>query len=267
MSSSAKVYLMYHELEVRGRPLCQHEPGYVRYVLSAENFRQQMDWLHANQLQGLSISQALDGNTRPGIVITFDDGCESDLMVAAPILKERGFGATFYITVGFLNRPGYMVPAQVRQLSDAGFDIGCHSMTHPYLSDLREADLVREIVDAKHRLEEMTGRPVVNFSCPGGRWSCEVARIAKQGGYRSVATSRIAANPSDADPYSLARVAIMRGTSLASFQSTCRERGLWKRRILADAQMSFRRVLGNTLYDRLRQAALGNPNGPRNGIS
>ena len=228
MSSSAKVYLMYHELEVPGHPLCQHEPGYVRYVLSADSFQEQMDWLRASQLQGLSVLQALDGYTRPGIVITFDDGCETDLIVAAPILKEKGFGATFYITVGFLNRPGYMVRVKVRELSYAGFDIGCHSMTHPYLSDLREADLVREIVEAKHELEQMTGRPVVNFSCPGGRWSREVARVAMQGGYRSVATSRIAANPSAADPYSLARIAIMRGTSLASFQSTCRERGLWK---------------------------------------
>jgi peptidoglycan/xylan/chitin deacetylase (PgdA/CDA1 family) len=37
----------------------------------------------------------------------------------------------------------------VREFDAQGFEIGCHSMTHPYLSDLSEPELKREIVDAK----------------------------------------------------------------------------------------------------------------------
>jgi len=257
VADSSIVYLMYHELELPGRSLCQREPGYVRYVVREQNFQEQMAWLHSSNLTGVGVSQALH-SPRPGsVAITFDDGCETDLIVAVPLLRALNFGATFYITLNFLGQPGYMAPGQVRQLSDAGFDVGCHSMTHPYLTELDEVGLRREIVDAKTKLEQMIGRPVVSFSCPGGRWNRRVAEVAMQGGYHSVATSRIAANTPSADPYALARVAIMRGTPLSSFKATCLNHGLWKRQLLTFAQMGAQSMLGNTLYDRLRGIALG----------
>lgn len=256
MRTDETLFLMYHELETPGRPLCQREPGYVRYVLTEHGFREQMDWLQQAGLRGLSVSQALAENSPPGIVITFDDGCESDLRVAAPLLKKAGFDATFYITLGFLGQPGYLLPPQVRELADAGFDVGCHSMTHPYLSDLDEGGLQREIADAKTQLEEIIERPVYNFSCPGGRWSPQVARVARQSGYRSVATSHIAANRRGSDPFQLARIAVMRGTPLTAFQDLCRGKNLWQLQLRDFIRSTSRRLLGNTLYDRLRTVAL-----------
>ena len=38
------------------------------------------------------------------MTITFDDGCETDLLVAAPILRQAGFNATFFITWGRLGK-------------------------------------------------------------------------------------------------------------------------------------------------------------------
>jgi peptidoglycan/xylan/chitin deacetylase (PgdA/CDA1 family) len=251
------LYLMYHELEAPGRPLCQSEPGYVRYVLSQESFREQMDWLHQEGIRGISVSQALTENLPRRIVITFDDGCESDLSIALPLLKKSGFGATFYITLAFLGRPGYLQPRQVREIADAGFDVGCHSLTHAYLDDLDEAGLRREIADAKTQLEQILGRrPVEHFSCPGGRWSPQVARVAKRAGYCSVATSRIATNRRDSDPFDLSRVAVMRGTELPEFQSLCRGRSLRRLQLRDFVRTASRRMLGNSLYDHLRQIAL-----------
>jgi peptidoglycan/xylan/chitin deacetylase (PgdA/CDA1 family) len=257
MRPGETLYLMYHELEAPGRPLCQAEPGYVRYVLSQENFREQLDWLRREEIRGISVSQALTESVARGIVITFDDGCESDLSIALPLLKKNGFGATFYITLEFLGRPGYLQPPQVREIADAGFDVGCHSMTHAYLDDLDQAGLHREIGDAKTQLEQILGRPVEHFSCPGGRWSPQVARVATQAGYRSVATSRIGINRRDSDPFHLSRVAVMRGTELAEFQSLCRGRNLRGLQLRDFIRATSRRVLGNSLYDRLRQVALG----------
>jgi peptidoglycan/xylan/chitin deacetylase (PgdA/CDA1 family) len=141
---------MYHELEVEGHPPSQNDPGYLRYVVREHEFREQMEWLQSAGLRGISVSEALTGKTSGGIVITFDDGCETDLSVAAPILRKLNFGATFYITVGFLGRPGYLAADQLRELRDAGFEIGCHSMTHPYLTDLDDLQLHREIVEGNH---------------------------------------------------------------------------------------------------------------------
>jgi peptidoglycan/xylan/chitin deacetylase (PgdA/CDA1 family) len=250
------IYLMYHELEVEGRPLCQGEQGYIRYVVKVDDFRQQMSWLQGAGIQGLSVSSALANQNGGGVVITFDDGCETDLAVAAPILQAANFGATFYITVGYLGRPGYMVPRQVRELSEARFEIGCHSMTHAYLNTLRDTDLNREVADAKSQLEDMIGRPVHHFSCPGGRWSSQVAEVARRAGYRSVSTSEAAANGPDRDPFRLGRIAVMRELTPNAFHDLCRGRGLWQRQFRNFVQNTSHRLLGNVLYDRLRSLIL-----------
>jgi peptidoglycan/xylan/chitin deacetylase (PgdA/CDA1 family) len=250
------LYLMYHELEVEGRPLCQSEEGYVRYVVRETSFREQMNWLQTAGMSGVSVTQGFDKPNPGKIVITFDDGCATDLTIAAPLLSKISFGATFYITVDFLSRPGFLLPSQVRELSEAGFEIGCHSMTHAYLSDLNQAGLHREITEAKLRLEEIVGRPVLHFSCPGGRWTRKVGEVARQAGYRSVATSRIAANPPDADPFQLARVVVMRSTTMSDFRQLCLGRGLWQRQFLNSLLTTSHQLLGNTVYDRLRSLIL-----------
>src|SRR5258707_2423232 len=88
MSLSRIVFLMYHELEVPGRKLVQSEPGYVRYILSLDRFREQMQWLKDSGFRGLSVSDALLYPAEPGVCITFDDGCETDLIAAAPVDRK-----------------------------------------------------------------------------------------------------------------------------------------------------------------------------------
>ena len=53
------VFLMYHEIELPGRPLCQSDPGYVRYILPLETFRRQMAWIKESGWQGLNVGEAL----------------------------------------------------------------------------------------------------------------------------------------------------------------------------------------------------------------
>jgi peptidoglycan/xylan/chitin deacetylase (PgdA/CDA1 family) len=261
MSTRPIVYLMYHEIEVPGRPLCQSEPGYVRYIVRESSFREQMQSLQRMGYGGMSVPDALKGSSTPVVAITFDDGCETDLLVAAPVLKEAGFGATFYITVGFMGKPGYLTASQLRELSDLGFDIGCHSMTHPYLSDLDETGLRNEIAVPKEKLEQMTGRPVEHFSCPGGRWDKRVAEIARQAGFKSVATSRNSANSTTSDRFKLGRVAIMRNRGRVAFEDISRGRGLWRLQLADFTRASAKRVIGNAGYDSLRALLLGHKKG------
>jgi len=255
--SGEQVYLMYHELELPGRPLCQNEPGYVRYIVSTSDFRAQMQFLKDSGRDGMNVTAALDNAGRRGVVITFDDGCETDLISAAPMIREFGFNATFYVTVGFLDRRGYLSRAQLRQLSDLGMEIGSHSMTHSYLTDLSEEQIAREIADSKHELEQVTGRSIQHFSCPGGRWDPRVAETARQSGYRSVTTSRVAANSPRSNPFALGRVAVMRGTSLATFAKQTKGHGLWELRLRHSAGNAAKVMLGNRIYDVLRAQMLG----------
>jgi peptidoglycan/xylan/chitin deacetylase (PgdA/CDA1 family) len=256
MGPSEIVFLMYHELELPGRPLVQSEPGYVRYILSDTTFRSHIKWLKENGWQGLSVSEALSANHGKAVAITFDDGCETDMIVAAPVLHEAEFHTTFYVTAGLLDKPGYMSTSQLRELHDAGFEIGCHSMTHAYLNDLSQQELHIEIADAKKKLQDIIGSKIEHFSCPGGRYDQRTLAVAKQAGYRSVANSRVHANSPATDPYELGRVAIMRNTSLGGFKRICTGDDLWRIRLRDSLRMSVRKTMGNALYDVVRKALL-----------
>jgi len=261
MPERGVVFLMYHELEIPSRPLCRSEAGYSRYVLEEADFRSQMRWLQQAGWRGMSVSEALvlapqNGEQRHGVVVTFDDGCESDLTAAAPILKDAGYNATFYVTVGFLGQRGYMNPNQLHELSASGFQIGCHSMTHAYLTDVDECCLQYEIVQAKAQLENIVGKAVENFSCPGGRCDARVIQVAKRAGYQSVAHSRIQMNTPMTSPFDLGRIPMLRQTQLPAFQEICSGDGLWKLQLREGVRSAAKRVLGNSLYDRGRALLL-----------
>jgi peptidoglycan/xylan/chitin deacetylase (PgdA/CDA1 family) len=257
MSKPGTVFLMYHELALPNRATCHREPGYTRYVVSASAFCAHMDRLKRDGWHAKNASQALQSFDGKSACVTFDDGCETDLLSAAPLLKELGFGATSYITVGFLGQPGYLSASQVRSLSALGVEIGCHSQTHPYLPDLDDARLRDETAGAKDRLEQIAGVPVEHFSCPGGRWDRRVVAAVKAANFRSMATSRTAMNFAGTNPFGLARVAVLQNASEESVAQACSGHGLLATQLKERARESVQRLLGNSAYDSLRALLLG----------
>jgi len=129
--------------------------------------------------------------------------------------------------------------------------------THAYLTDLDDRGLRHETADAKAKLEQVIGKPVEHFSCPGGRYKDRVAKAARAAGYRTVATSRICANSPHTDPLALGRVAILRGLPMAEFASICTGDALPRLAANSGARNTAQRLLGNSLYDRLRKVLLG----------
>ena len=255
---------MYHEIEAPDRRLNQHVEGYLRYVVRKDSFQDQMKHLRDSGFEGCNVTRALGkGSGEKLVAITFDDGCETDLLIAAPVLNEHSFGATFYVVAGLLGQPGYLSISQLRALSESGFEIASHSMTHSYLKNLNEAQLRAEIFDSKDRLEQLIGSRVDHFSCPGGRWESRVSELAKQAGYLSVATSEIGVNSANADPYRLRRIAILRSTSTAAFADICRGQRLAMRRLKTLILDKTKDVLGDSTYDRIRAGVL---NGDRKKI-
>ena len=71
------------------------------------------------------------------VVLTFDDSVRSQFDIVRPILKQYGFGATFFITTGFefeSDKQNYMTWEQIRQLHEDGFEIGNHTRDHVTLT-------------------------------------------------------------------------------------------------------------------------------------
>lgn len=252
MATRSTAFLMYHELGLPGRAMSHSEPGYVRYVVPASDFRNQMERLAGEGWRGRNVTQALESFGDKSVCITFDDGCETDLISAAPILKELGFSATSYITVEFLGKPGYMSHTQVRELHALGFEIGCHSLTHPYLTDVDDNRLHQETAGAKDRLEQIAAVRVDHFSCPGGRWDARVMRAVKEASFRTMATSRTGINLPTTNPFTLTRVTMLNGINSDDLMRYCQGRGLLRTQFKEKARDAAKRVLGNSIYDSLR---------------
>jgi len=256
MAKHGIVFLMYHELGLPGREPCQRESGYTRYVVPQSEFRKQMQGLAEDGWRGVGVGKAIQSFGSKYVCITFDDGCETDLLCAGPTLKQLGFGATFYITLGFLGRPGYLSETQVRELHTLGFEVGCHSQTHPYLTDVDERRLHDETTGAKQRLEQIVGSEVEHFSCPGGRWDDRVLEAVKRAGFRTMATSRTGINYSKTDSFQLKRVAVLRTMNIVEATQAGRGQGLMQTRVKEKARELVRGLLGNSTYDSLRSIVL-----------
>jgi peptidoglycan/xylan/chitin deacetylase (PgdA/CDA1 family) len=91
------------------------EPGadpFYDPVISAtpESFRAQIDEL-AHRMRILTLADAIERIAsgppwrEPVALITFDDGYRDNFEVAAPILRDRGLPATFFLPTAFLEEP------------------------------------------------------------------------------------------------------------------------------------------------------------------
>lgn len=248
---------MYHEIARAGAALCRPEHGYARYAVAEEEFRAHLEWIAARGMRGVPVGAFLEGATASQVVLTFDDGSETDLTVAAPLLERVGFGATFYVSAAQVGRRGYLSVPQLRELTASGFEVGSHGATHRYLDDLSPSDLRAEVVGSRDRLEQWLGTRVQHFSCPGGRYDARARALVRESGYRSMATSRLGLNPAGGDPYALRREPILRGIQGARFFALLDGSSAGIRQTAAYLRETVRWVVGNAAYDGLRARLLG----------
>ncbi|HIL54508.1 MAG TPA: polysaccharide deacetylase family protein [Verrucomicrobia bacterium] len=126
------------------------------------------------------------------VVLTFDDGNISDLTTAAPILKGHGFGATFYITSGWVGKPGRLNWEQVKELNDQGFEIGNHSASHPNMLHISEDDIREQIISFDEACAEHGIPKATSFAYPGGHHDRRMVKALAAEGYL---TARRAVSP------------------------------------------------------------------------
>ena len=74
------------------------------------------------------------------VVLTFDDAVKSHRTFVAPLLKELGFGATFFVTHKWMDdRTNFMTWEEIGEIHEMGFEIGNHSWTHADFSQPKNA--------------------------------------------------------------------------------------------------------------------------------
>ena len=181
--------LMYHSVEPY-----QADPYLV--TVSPPRFEQQMHWLARRGLRGTSVRDLLAaraaGDGRGLVGLTFDDGYADFARHALPVLQRFGFGATVFVIAGRLGgdnawdpegpRKPLMDARQVRDLAQAGIEIGSHGLRHVRLPAAQHA-LAQEVGGSRRILQEITGEPVSGFCYPYGDLDAEAVARVRDTGY------------------------------------------------------------------------------------
>jgi peptidoglycan/xylan/chitin deacetylase (PgdA/CDA1 family) len=180
------------------------------WTMSTQAFAAQVEWLRARyDLVSLVEGQAriaAGRNARPTACITFDDGYADNMRFAVPLLLGCDIPFTYFVSTSHVlggrpfphdvraRRPlSPNTPAQLRQLAEAGVEIGAHTRRHADLGGERTADeLSDEIVGCKWELEHAVGREVRYFAFPYGlheHLSSAAFRVAWEAGYQGVCSA------------------------------------------------------------------------------
>jgi peptidoglycan/xylan/chitin deacetylase (PgdA/CDA1 family) len=251
LPTDTTIALMYHAVGVEGGPGV--DPHYaVTLSLFAAH-------LQACMQRGGAVVCAqdwLDGHG--GVIVTFDDGHESNHRVAWPALAAIGGRANFFVNPAQVGTAGFATWAALREMADGGMSIQSHGLDHShYLTELSSGRLREELRQARIEIENHTGHPVTLLAPPGGRCPVGLERIAREVGYTHVLDSRPASIRRD-DKHTLGRFPVTAQLDVPTLES-------WLRGGSARLRMQVRymvleaakRVLGDRTYERVRHGLLG----------
>ena len=98
---------------------------------------------------------------------------------------------------------------QVAALAEAGMGVGGHTVNHPILARLGEAQALQEMQDGKRAVEAMTQRPVHLFAYPNGRpgtdYTARDVVLAQRAGFKAAVSTAWGAAHAGVDTYQLPR--------------------------------------------------------------
>ena len=243
--------LMYHGIENGQNPYKAESAGELLYVISQNQFDEQLSYLHENGYEFYSFDDfhVKIPPTRKSCVITFDDGNKSDLSLAQPVLAKYRAKATFYVTTDWIGRDKNLLKEDIEYLYSVGMGIGSHGKSHLFFNDLGNEDLKNELVESKKVLEEIIQSEVNTISAPGGRVGERVKSIIIDSGYTSICNSNIGLWRGQ-DLTDITRIAIKRNIGMSEFISMFEktEKYIRKKKALAKVVQLMKYSLGNDGY-------------------
>lgn len=191
--------------------------------MKPESFALQMWMLKKLGYRGCSITEAVeafDSNSNEKLIaLTFDDGYWNFITQALPVLSQHGFTATVYVVTSLIGESNQwdrdsgisanslMDASELLTCMDKGIEIGCHSATHPNLTE-KGIDLAREIGNAKDELEGVIDLPVKAFCYPYGKFNTTATSLVQAAGFSSATTMIRSRATSDDNRFLLPRVPV-----------------------------------------------------------
>lgn len=138
------------------------------------------------------IKKLYPGGKAKAFNITYDDGVLQDVRFVE-LMNQYGLKGTFNLNSGLMetefewtHRNGMIVkrlPTSVVAELYKNHEVASHTLTHPYLSQLTESEVMEEMSKDKENLERLTGKPVLGFGGPFHHWSPMIVECAKRCGF------------------------------------------------------------------------------------
>ena len=117
------------------------------------------------------------------IALTIDAAWEDDKTpFILETLDKYGIKATFFLCGFWVND----YPDMVKAISDAGHEIGNHSMTHPHMNKLSSTQIRDELSAFESLINGVIGRGTKLFRVPYGEYNDTVIKTLRESGYEVV---------------------------------------------------------------------------------
>lgn len=165
--------------------------------------------------------------------VTFDDAYTS-VANALPVLEALRVPATVFACSGFVDGGRALdVPElaneaaaypdelatmdwdELASLADRRIEVGSHTVTHPHLTRLSDAELIEELRESRVRVEASLGRRCRYLAYPYGEEDARVRAAARAAGY--VAAFGLPGSEQPLDRYSVPRVGVWRSDNMVRF--------------------------------------------------
>jgi glycosyltransferase involved in cell wall biosynthesis/peptidoglycan/xylan/chitin deacetylase (PgdA/CDA1 family) len=179
------------------------------YGIDPVTFRAQMKELAASDVKVVRLDRALDLLEQQVegrfACVTFDDGYLDVLENGVPVLEELGIPATIFSIGDVLEgripfswhrdeTPAITVANLPRLLESGLVDVQAHSLTHPRLTMVSDAELRREVEVSKAMLERHLPYELTSFCYPAGIYTGREVEAVFAAGFRAGVTTRSGVN-------------------------------------------------------------------------
>ena len=132
--------------------------------------------------------------------VTYDDGVLQDVRFVA-LLNKYNLKGTFNLNSGLMvsefewtHESGRVIKRLSKEKAVPlyqGHEIACHTLTHPYMHDLSQQEILHELQEDKANLEKLFGREVKGFAVPFDYYSERIENCVRQCGFSYARISQV----------------------------------------------------------------------------
>ena len=213
--------MMYHFV------VSEHHPGDNQLHTTRLHFERQMKFLTLMGFHPITLNELFEikmGIKKPRgreVVITFDDGNETFIPFALPILEKYHVPAANFLVSESLRYQthGSMSLDDAKQISTHPLvTLGSHTLTHPNLTRVSLDQAANEIELSKRNLEEALSQQIEYLSYPEGFHHEGLMEMVRKAGYKlAFTTSRKRLSGRSETPYSMTRLKVNANENLLMY--------------------------------------------------